>query len=71
MKKNFKKSEAPKPVTLINPVNNDIWHCDDYNDIKNIDGVEFIKVYKQDYYKRVFLMKKIALNLVDKRNVKL
>lgn len=68
MKKNLQKIETPKIVILVNPVNNENWYCNDYNNIKLIDGEEFITVYKRDSSHRTFLMKKSALKLLDKRN---
>ncbi len=41
--KNEKKSH---PVTLVNPINSEEWICEDYTDIRVIDGVEYVKVRK-------------------------
>ena len=68
MKKNLKKVETPKVVILVNPVNNETWYCNDYNNVKLIEGDEFLTVYKPETSHRTFLMKKSALKLLDKRN---
>ena len=68
MKKINKKVSIPKLVLLYNPMNNESWCCDDYDNVKNIDGEEFITVYKPENTKRTFLMKKNALKLLDRKN---
>ena len=50
-----------KTVKLENPLNQEIWHCNDYNDIHFVDGVEYIRVFKQEFPSRVHLMRKTAL----------
>jgi hypothetical protein len=60
MKKHFNKST---PVNLVNPINGDIWCCSDYDNVKLIDGVDYITVYKIENDKRTFLMKKDALKV--------
>jgi hypothetical protein len=60
MKKHFNKSA---PVNLVNPINGDTWCCSDYDNVKLIDGVDYITVYKLDNDKRTFLMKKDALKV--------
>lgn len=66
--KPFIKKPAPKPVVLSNPVNNEIWYCNDFNNVKLIDGEEFLTVHKIENPHRTFLMKKNVLKLLDKRN---
>jgi hypothetical protein len=34
------------PVNLVNPINGDTWCCSDYDNVKLIDGVDYITVYK-------------------------
>lgn len=63
MKKQFNKSTLPKSVNLINPMNGDIWCCDDYDNVKLIDGVDYITVYKAENDKRTFFMRKDALKV--------
>lgn len=53
-----------RTIKLINPVNKEIWLCDNYSDHHNVDGVEYIKVYKPDYPGRGHLMRKDALHKV-------
>ena len=68
--KNFNKrfqAKQPKMVVLVNPVNNEVWCCDDYEKIKSIDGEDFIMVYKNENPNRTFFMKKSALKLLDKK----
>jgi len=61
MKKHFNKST---PVNLVNPINGDTWCCSDYDNVKLIDGVDYITVYKLENDKRTFLMKKDALKVL-------
>jgi hypothetical protein len=49
-----------QPLLLVNPLNSEEWVCDDYQDTKYIDGVEYIKVRKSGQVKW-FLMRKDAL----------
>ena len=42
----MKEQKKTQPVTLVNPINSEEWLCEDYTDIRFIDGVEYIKVYK-------------------------
>lgn len=46
-----------KPVRLKNLRTNEIFICEDYSNIKVIDGVEFVQVHKEDN-QRMFLMNK-------------
>lgn len=55
--------EKRKTVTLTNPLNSDVWYCRDYDDVKVIDGVNYITVYKPENDKRTFLMRKDVLKL--------
>lgn len=63
MKKNFVTKEKPKQVTLINPLNSEVWHCKDYNNLKSIDGVNYITVFKEENINRTFLIRKDALKI--------
>jgi hypothetical protein len=63
MKKDFKKFDTSKTIILVNPVNNENWYCDDYNNVKLIEGEEFVVVYKIDSSHRTFLMRKDALKV--------
>jgi hypothetical protein len=45
---------------LKNELSGEIWYCEDYNQIKYIDGIEFITVCKQPG-ERTFLMAKHSL----------
>lgn len=49
-----------QPILLVNPLNSEEWLCDDYQDTKYIDGVDYIKVRKSGQVKW-FLMRKDAL----------
>jgi hypothetical protein len=49
-----------QPLLLVNPLNSEEWVCDDYQDTKYIDGIEYIKVRKSGQVKW-FLMRKDAL----------
>ena len=56
----MKPAKKPYSVTLVNPVNSEEWICEDYNDIRFIDGVEYVKVRKP-IMQRTVLMRKDAL----------
>ena len=56
----MKVVKKPYPVTLFNPVNSEEWICEDYNDIRVIDGVEYVKVRKP-IMQRTVLMRKDVL----------
>ena len=56
----MKPAKKPYPVTLVNPVNYEEWICEDFNDIRFIDGVQYLKVRKP-IMQRTVLMRKDAL----------
>ena len=56
----MKVVKKPYFVTLVNPVNSEEWICEDYNDIRFIDAVEYVKVRKPAM-QRTVLMRKEAL----------
>ena len=56
----MKTLKKPYFVTLINPLNSEEWICEDYNDTRFIDGVEYVKVRKP-IMQRTVLMRKDAL----------
>jgi len=56
----MKVVKKPYFVTLVNPVNLEEWICEDYNDIRFIDAVEYVKVRKSTM-QRTVLMRKEAL----------
>ena len=56
----MKTLKKPYFVTLVNPVNSEEWICEDYTDIRFIDGVEYVKVRKP-IMQRTVLMRKDAL----------
>lgn len=56
----MKTEKKPYPVSLVNPVNSEEWICEDYNDTRFIDGVEYVKVRKP-VMQRTLLMRKDAL----------
>jgi len=56
----MKPVKNPQPVTLVNPVNTEEWICEDYNDIRIIDSVEYVKVRKP-IMQRTVLMRKDVL----------
>jgi hypothetical protein len=62
MKKNIQKK---KTTILINPLNSEQWFCEDYNSVKNIDGVNYVTVYKPENISRTFLMRKDALKVTS------
>jgi len=50
-----------KPIKLVNPLNQETWLCDDYSNVKLVEDVEYVTVYKPDNPKRSYLMRKEAL----------
>jgi hypothetical protein len=56
----MEKEKKPQPVTLVNPINSEEWLCEDYTDIRFIDGVEYVKVRKP-YMRHSVSMRKEAL----------
>jgi hypothetical protein len=63
MKKQFTK---PKLTVLVNPLNSETWYCKDYSNLKNIDGVSYVTVFKPENENRTFLMRKDALKVTTK-----
>jgi len=55
----MKPVKNPQPVTLVNPVNTEEWICEDYNDIRVIDGVEYVKVRKPMILRTVLMRKDV------------
>ena len=56
----MKVVKKPYFVTLVNPVNSEEWICENYNDTRFIDAVEYVKVRKPTM-QRTVLMRKEAL----------
>ena len=56
----MKAAKKISPLRLVNPLNSEEWFCKDYTDVKTIDGIDYIKVYKPEQ-PRVLLMRKDAL----------
>jgi hypothetical protein len=50
-----------QPIKLINPLNKETWLCDDFSNVKLVDGVEYVTVHKPDTPSRTHLMRKDAL----------
>lgn len=53
-------------VKLVNPVNNEVWFCNDYHNVTLVEGVEFIRVFKEEYPHRTHLIRKDALRKIIK-----
>ena len=53
----MKEQKKTQPVTLVNPINSEEWLCEDYTDIRFIDGVEYIKVSKPHMRHSVSMLK--------------
>ena len=58
----FNNSGAP--VRLENPLNHEVWYCNNYNDTYTVEGVDYVRVYKQDAPERTNLMRKSALQRI-------
>lgn len=56
--------KTTKLVKLQNPLNLDVWLCYNYNEVKEIDGVEYIEVFKEDNQDRKHLIRKNALKKI-------
>lgn len=61
-----KQSSKNKFVILSNPLNSETWYCKDYSNVKTIDGVNYVTVFKPENETRTFLMRKDALRVVSK-----
>ncbi len=55
----MKVVKKPYSVTLVNPVNTEEWICEDYNDVRVIDGVEYVKVRKPTMQRTVLMRKDV------------
>lgn len=44
-------------VRLVNNRSGEEWICDDYRTVKNIDGVEFVEVYKENTSRKFWMNK--------------
>jgi hypothetical protein len=58
----MKVVKKPYSVTLVNPVTTEEWICEDYNDIRIIDGVEYVKVRKPIMQRTVLMRKDVLRN---------
>ena len=56
----MEKEKKPQPVVLVNPINSEEWFCENYNDVRFIDGVEYIKV-RRGFMRHSVSMRKEAL----------
>lgn len=59
------KKHQPKPIKLINPLNQENWWCLDYSKTHSVDGVDYIIVFKPENTQRQLLMRKDALRKVS------
>lgn len=50
-----------KPIKLVNPLNQEQWLCDDFSNVRMVEDVEYVTVYKPDSPNRTHLMRKEAL----------
>ena len=62
----FGKKMPRYALKLFNPVNNEVWACDDFERVQIVDGVEYVTVYKPETPERTHLMRKDALRKVSK-----
>jgi hypothetical protein len=54
------KTIVRKPLRLVNNRSGEEWLCDDYHQVRNVDGTEFVEVYKENT-SRKFWMNKATL----------
>lgn len=66
MKRVFREKKNNGFVILSNPLNSDVWYCKDYDDVKVIDGINYVTVFRQENQNRTFLMRKDALKVTGK-----
>lgn len=62
------KKFVKKPVRLLNARSGEEWLCDDYINVRSVDGVDFIEVYKESSTRR-FWMNKATLTKVKSPKV--
>ena len=55
----MKVVKKPYFVTLVNPLNLEERICEDYNDIRFIDAVEYVKVRKSTMQRTVLMRKDV------------
>lgn len=55
-----------KPLCLVNNRSGEEWLCDNYNNVRIVDGVEFVEVYKENTQRRLW-MNKSTLNKAKKK----
>lgn len=55
----MEKEKKPQPVVLVNPINSEEWFCEDYTDVRFIDGVEYVKVRKSHMRHSVSMRKEV------------
>ena len=53
-----------KPTKLINPLNQEVWWCVNVSEVKVVDGIEYVTVYKSETPSRSHLMRKDALRKI-------
>jgi hypothetical protein len=46
-----------RAVRLKNILSNEIWICDDYTNIREIDGVNFLEVHKENSFRKLWIRK--------------
>lgn len=61
----FGNKMKKKVIKLVNPLNQDIWYSEEYSTPVTTEGVEYIKVYKEETPDRKLLMRKDALKKLD------
>ena len=57
------KQIVKQPVRLLNGRSGEEWLCDDLSSVRNVDGVDFIEVYKESNPRR-FWMNKATLTKI-------
>lgn len=60
----YQHKNKRKTVRLVNPLSQEEWFCEDYNNTTEVEGVAFVRVYKPNNPDRKFLMKRDALRKV-------
>lgn len=63
--KTYPRSMYGFPIKLENPLNQDIWYCNDLSEVYSVDGVDYIRVFKKETPNRTNLMRKSALQKVN------
>jgi uncharacterized cysteine cluster protein YcgN (CxxCxxCC family) len=65
----LKTKFTARPVRLRNLLSNETWICEDYTNVRTVEGVDFVEVHKENS-PRVFWMNKTTLVKIKTESTK-